>query len=162
MRLSFLCVPLALAACSPSAEPEAPEETQATSAPAPIARPRAALSPEDIEGAALTGELGCSFNEGEGDAPLLVAMADVRDEAIAEGVLKLGPSALSLRADAPGGFNALVDGARFTSGDLTAAIAVTSPKPLGGGESPPRAATLTLESEALAPQQIEGRWTCGP
>ena len=62
-------------------------------------RLRQALTAEDIEGAALTGELACSFSEPGAEAALLVAMADVTDEARAEGVLRLGPSALRLRAD---------------------------------------------------------------
>ena len=36
-------------------------------------RPRPALLPEDIEAAALSGELGCSFAEHDAAAPLLVA-----------------------------------------------------------------------------------------
>ena len=110
----------------------------------------------------LEGELACSFGEGENAAPLLLAKADVRDDSIAEGLLRIGLSTVALRAAEAGGFNALTDGARFTSGDLTATVAVTSPEPLGEGESPPRAATLTVESAALAPDRIEGRWTCGP
>jgi len=160
MRFPFPCAALLLAACSP-AEDAPPEEEQA-SLPAPPARPRTALLPEDIEGAALAGELACAFSEGENAAPLLFARADVRADSTAEGVLKLGPSVVTLRAAEAGGFNALTHGGRFTSGDLTATVAVTSPEPLGDGESPPRAATLTIESAALAPDRIEGRWTCGP
>lgn len=137
-----------------------PEGTEP--APASEARARPALLPKDIEAANLQGELGCSFAEYETDAPLLVAMADVRDGATADGVMKLGPSTLRLSAAEPGGFNAMVDGERFISGDLTATVAVTSDEPVGGGESPPRRATLTLESAAFAPQRIEGLWTCGP
>jgi hypothetical protein len=152
---------LALAACSPAAEEEEAQVPAATGAPAP-APPRATLTAEDIEGARLAGELSCAFSERGMRAPLLVASADVDDAAHAEGVLKLGPSAVRLKSDAAGGFNALVAGARFTSGDLTAKLAVTSPEPLGEGESPPRAAVLELGSEALGTQRIEGEWTCGP
>ena len=137
-----------------------PEEAATPAPPSTSARP--ALLPEDIEGAALSGELGCSFNEGASGLPLLVAMADVRDEARAEGVLRIGLSTVRLRAEETGGFNALIDGERFTSGDLTATVAVVSSEPLGEGESPPRAATLTLASDPLRAQRIEGRWTCGP
>jgi len=151
-----------LAACSPAADQEAPMAEGTQPAQQSVSRPRPALLPEDIEAAALGGELGCSFAEQDAAAPLLVAMADVRDAATADGVMKLGPSTARLRAAEPGGFNAMVDGERFISGDLTATVAITSAEPLGGGESPPRSATLTLESAAFAPQQVTGQWTCGP
>ena len=151
----------ALAACSPSADDEpAPEPSQAV-APAP-APPRAALVAEDIEGAQLAGELGCSFAERGVRAPLLVAAADVVDDAHPEGVLKLGTSALRLESTAAGGFNAMVRGASFTSGDLTAKVTVTSDEPLDDSEAPPLAAVLEMGSAALGMQRIEGTWACGP
>lgn len=160
-------VALALAGCSD----ESPEKDDGISAaPATRAPPdpalaahgvRQALAPEDIEGAALAGELACSFAEDGAEGPLLVAMADVTDAARAEGVLKLGPSTLRLGAAEAGGFNAMVHGARFTSGDLDARVVVTSDRPAGGGESPPLPARLEIAGPA-GTQQIEGEWTCGP
>ena len=76
--------------------------------------------------------------------------------------LETNSSAVRLESPATGGFNALVKGARFTSGDLTANVVVTSPEPRSEGESPPLAAILELGSEALGTQRIEGEWTCGP
>lgn len=160
MRFSYLLVSLALAACSPAQD--APPERQEANPPASTPRPRAALLPEDIEGGALKGELACSFSESANGPPLLLARADVRDDSIADGLLKLGSSVLALRSAEGGGFNALTDGARFASGDLAATVTVTSPEPLGEGESPPRAARLTLETGAVPPDRIEGLWTCGP
>ena len=122
---------------------------------------RPALVAEDIEGAALTGELACSFTQGGADGPLLVAMADVTDAARAEGVLKLGPSTLRLRSARTGGFNAMVHGARFTSGDLEARVVVTSQTPTDDSESPPLPARLEIGSPA-GTQRIDGEWTCGP
>lgn len=159
-------VALALAGCSdPAPDDDAAAQAAATRvppdpalAPSPVRQPLAA---EDIESAALAGELGCSFAERGADGPLLVAMADVLDEARAEGVLKLGPSTLRLRAVEPGGFNAIVRGARFASGDLEARVVVTSDTPTAGGESPPLPARLEIGSPA-GTQRIDGEWTCGP
>jgi hypothetical protein len=151
----------ALAACSPAAEDEPAAEASEPVAAAPTA-PRAALSAEDIEGAVLTGELSCAFVERGVRAPLLVASADVDDAARPVGVLKLGSSTIKLESAAAGGFNAMVDGARFASGDLTAAVSVTSLEPLDDSESPPLAAVLELGSAALGTQRIAGEWSCGP
>ena len=154
---------LALAGCSEGS----PEDDTAAS-PTPAAdpalaapQPRPTLSVEDVEAQALTGELACAFTEGNEEGPLLVAMADVTDEARAEGVLKLGPSTLRLRAAETGGFNAMVEGARFTSGDLEASVAVTSQTPLDDSESPPLPARLAITSPA-GTEQVDGEWTCGP
>jgi len=122
---------------------------------------RQTLTREDVEAARLTGELSCAFVEPGADGPLLVASADVLDAARAESVLRLGPSTLRLRADATGGFNALVRGARFTSGDLVARVVVTSETPLAQGESPPLPARLEISTPSGS-QRIEGEWTCGP
>ena len=155
---------LALAGCSDPA-PDDDAAAAATRAPpdaAPAPSPvRQPLAAEDIESAALAGELACSFAERDADGALLVAMADVLDEARAEGVLKLGPSTLRLRAVEPGGFNAMVRGARFASGDLEARVVVTSDTPTAGGESPPLPARLEIGSPA-GTQRIDGEWTCGP
>ena len=154
---------LALAACSPdSAEKDA--AAQATRAPtdqAPAAQPLQALTTEDVEGATLTGELACAFTQSGAASPLLVAQADVTDEARAEGVLKLGPSTLRVSADGPGGFNAMVGGARFISGELESRVIVISGTPLDNSESPPLPARLEITSDAGI-QQIDGAWTCGP
>lgn len=158
---------LSLAGCSE----DSPEKEDDLSA-APVSRPppglavaagdvRPALVAEDIEGAALSGELACAFAEHGASSPLLVARADVLDEARAEGVLKLGPTPVRLRAAEAGGFNALVHGAGFTSGDLAARVAVSADASTGGGESPPRPARLEITTPA-GTQLIEGTWTCGP
>ena len=162
---SMKCGPLsvalafAAAACSPAADGEPAAEPDNA---VPSAETRQALAAADIEAAALAGELGCAFAEEAARAPLLVATANVRDEARADGLVQVGGSAVRLNGAESGGFNALLDGARFIAGDLVATVAVTSPEPLGEGESPPRAATLTLESPASASDRIAGQWTCGP
>lgn len=162
MKRLTLCLALALAACSPAADedteaPAAPAQTPAASSP-----PRAALQAEDIEGARLSGELSCAFTERGVRAPLLVASADVDDAARAVGVLKLGSSTLRLEGAAAGGFNAMVHGARFTSGDLTAQVTLTSREPLDDSEAPPLAAVLEIGTAATGTQRIAGEWACGP
>ena len=155
-----VCLAAALAACSPAADDEPAEEASEAVATAPTPRP--ALTAEDIEGARLVGELSCSFVERGVRAPLLIASADVDDAAHPAGVLKLGSSTLRLESTAAGGFNAMVRGARFTSGDLSAKVTVTSDAPLDDSEAPPLAAVLELGSAALGTQRIDGEWSCGP
>jgi hypothetical protein len=159
-------IAFALAGCSPDPAEKDGEAAadQAPRAPDPAlaaSQLRPALAAEDIEGAALAGELACSFTQSGAEGPLLVAMADVTDEARAEGALRLGPSTLRLRADEVGGFNAMVHGARFTSGDLQARVAVTSQTPTDDSEAPPLPARLEIRSPA-GTQQIDGEWACGP
>ena len=153
-------IAFALTGCSPESADdvaEAPVGKATRAAP----QVRQALTPEDIESAALTGELACAFSEPGTPAALLVAMADVTDDDRAEGVLRLGASTLRLRAEELGGFNAMVRGARFTSGDLEARVIVTSDTPTAGGESPPLPARLEIVANAGS-QRIDGEWACGP
>ena len=162
--LIVAAVAVALAACSPDAGGgPSSDETEAGSRDATLAAPgmRETLSAEDIGSAALPGELACAFTERGATGSLLVAMADVADDARAEGLLRLGASTLRLRADDTGGFNAMVHGASFTSGDLAARVSVTSETPTAGGESPPLPARLEISTNAGS-QRVEGEWTCGP
>lgn len=116
-----------------------------------------ALSPADVEGAKLTGELGCSFTAD--DQPLLVAKGNVGGGDPARGVVKVGDYVEPVGA--PGGFNAMVKGAKFSGQGKTVTIALTGPA-IGGGESPPRPATLTYDRADGAKRVLDGRWNCGP
>ena len=118
----------------------------------------APLGAADIEAAALGGELACSFALA-GDAPLLLAMGDVASADPARGLVKVGSYVEPVAA--PGGFDAMLDGARFTGAGKTVDIAVTGPA-IGGGESPARPATLTYHRADGARRQFVGRWQCGP
>lgn len=159
-RAPLLTIAVALAGCSPdSADERAEAPTGETMRAAPEVRQT--LTTEDIESAALAGELACAFSEPGAPGPLLVATADVTEEARAEGVLRLGASTLRLGAAEPGGFNAMVRGTRFTSGDLEARVIVTSDMPTAGGEAPPLPARLEIVAPAGS-QLIDGEWTCGP
>lgn len=117
-----------------------------------------ALTRADIEGARLSGELGCGFSTPAADS-LLVAMGVVASDEAAQGVIKVGDSVE--RIAAPGGFDAMIDGVVFTGPGATIAITPTGPA-AGGGESPPRPATLTYDRADGARRTFEGEWTCGP
>ncbi|WP_199730834.1 hypothetical protein [Luteimonas sp. 100069] len=117
------------------------------------------LSLQEIEGAALAGELGCSFAGTAGKAPLLLAMGDVASNAPARGVVKVGDYLEQVAA--PGGFDGMLRGARFAGAGKTIDIEVTGAA-VGGGESPPVAATLTYHRADGAQRQWVGWWQCGP
>lgn len=176
-RIASLRLPLAaafvLAACS------SPEEKQAGAAPpvpaaealAPPPAPEATvggdgspitlngLSPADLEANALSGELGCSFSTADERQPLLLAMGDVASKETAQGLVKVGDYVE--RIGAPGGFDGMLKGPTFSGAGKTIRIALTGP-PTGGGESPPRPATLTYERADGASRTFIGSWTCGP
>jgi hypothetical protein len=118
----------------------------------------AALSPADVDGAKLTGELGCSFSNTSGDA-LLVAMGDVASAEPARGIVKVADYVEPVSA--AGGFDAMVKGVTFAGKGKTIAIALTG-KPKGSGESPPVAGTLTYDRADGARRTFVGEWTCGP
>ena len=116
------------------------------------------LTPQDVEAAALPGELACSFLAG-GDQVLLLAKGFVASSDPAGGVGKIGDRVERLAA--PGGFDGMVRGATFAGRGRTAAIEVTG-EPVGGGESPPRPATLTYQRADGARRTFPGQWNCGP
>ena len=106
----------------------------------------------------LAGELACSFSGGD-DQLLLVARGNVASDDPAFGVVKV--SGYVERVAAPGGFDAMLDGASFAGRGKTVVIAVTGPAE-GGGESPPRPAPLTYRRADGASRVFQGLWTCGP
>lgn len=157
---AVLAVTLPLAACS--------RDDAAAPAPASSPVPTAVgggsdivLSPlaaADIDAAALPGELVCSFTGADG-AVLLLARGDVASDAPALGVVKAAGHAERLAA--PGGFGGMLRGATFAGRDMTVRIVLTGP-PAGGGESPPRPATLGYRDADGAESAWPGQWTCGP
>lgn len=181
-----LALALALAACSPkpvadkaepAPAPAAAKPPPAVPAPPPAAPPVAppvapsptvggdgspiqlsGLTSADLEGDRLEGELGCGFSAGNA-ALLLVAKGDVGSRDPAFGLVKVGDYVE--RVAAPGGFDGMVKGATFGGRGKTVTIAVTGPA-RGGGESPPRPATLTYDRADGARRVIAGEWTCGP
>ena len=116
------------------------------------------LSSADIDDAALTGELGCSFSIGNA-LPLLVAMGDVASKEPSRGVVKVGDYVEVVTA--PGGFDAMLQGAQFSGAGKTIRIVLTGAA-TGSGESPPAPATLTYDRADGARRSFAGEWQCGP
>ncbi|TYT26157.1 hypothetical protein FZO89_07730 [Luteimonas viscosa] len=179
--LALLTVAL-LAACSPAPEPaqDASRDTApATTAPAPVEvveGPGAtapgdetiggdgseirldALTEQDLADADLSGELACSFSADDA-APILLARGMVASGEPAQGIVKVAGYVEVIRA--PGGFDGILENPTFTGQGKTIVIAVTGPA-TGGGESPPRPATLTYQRADGASRTFDGRWQCGP
>ncbi len=184
LRTSLIGLAVALAACSdPADQPVAvdPTETPASVPPSPAPAPSvpessaveaagatiggdgsairlSALSSAEVADASLSGELGCSFSTREA-SPLLVAMGNVASPDPAFGLVKIGDSVE--RVAAPGGFDAMLDGATFSGRGTSISIALTGPA-TAGGESPARPATLTFDRADGAQRVFAGRWECGP
>lgn len=170
-----------LAGCSPSpqstGDTAAPiEDTPPASVPAPAPTPASespggdtvggdgseirldALTESDLRESGLAGELACSFST-DGAAPILYATGVVASDEAAQGVVKV--AGYVERIGAPGGFDGLLEDPTFTGQGKTIEIALTGPAE-GGGESPPRPATLTYQRADGASRVFDGRWQCGP
>lgn len=122
----------------------------------PIALDR--LDAEDIAAADLPGELACAFVDADG-TPLLHAAGMVASDDPALGIVKLSGFVETVRA--PGGFDGMLDDPTFSARGMTVRIRTTGAA-TGGGESPPRPATMTLLRADGASRGIDGRWECGP
>lgn len=116
-----------------------------------------ALQAQDIAAAQLPGELACDFVQAE--AVLLHAAGMVASDDPALGIVK--PAGVVEQVRAPGGFDGLLADPVFTGRGTTIRIALTGPA-TGGGESPPRPATLTVLRADGASRRFEGQWQCGP
>lgn len=171
---------VALSACSDAkpkaASPEAASapspDASATLAPPPAVGPSteprtvggdgseirlSPLSEGDLKSQPLAGELACGFSAEQGS--LLQARGNVGSRDAAQGLVKVGDYVE--RIAAPGGFDGMTGGATFSGKGKTIRIALTGPA-IGGGESPPRPATLTYMRADGASLTLPGRWTCGP
>lgn len=174
---------LALAACSSEpADDKAPAasydgsvgaESKAAEAAPPVIKPAdiptrggdgspielAALTEADLSGAKLAGELGCSFAADATAQPILIAKGNVASTDPARGIVKVGSTIETVSAN--GGFDAIAKGTQFFGKGLQLRIALTGPA-RGGGESPPRPATLTADRADGAQRVFAGLWQCGP
>lgn len=120
----------------------------------------APLSGPEIERAALAGELACSFSvAAAGRGQLLFASGDVASTEPARGVVKVGDEVEMVAV--PGGFDAMLRGARFSGAGKTVDIRLTGAAS-SGGESPARPATLTYLRADGAQRTWSGWWQCGP
>lgn len=175
-----------LAACAPAPEPAqdasrdpAPDATSAPAASEPVDAAQApaapapggdtiggdgsqirldALTEQDLTEADLSGELACSFSADDA-APILLARGMVASDDPAQGIVKVAGYVEAIRA--PGGFDGILENPTFTGQGKTIVIALTGPA-TGGGESPPRPATLTYQRADGASRSFDGRWQCGP
>ena len=116
------------------------------------------LTETDVSGAALAGELACSFSTGDAQ-PLLLAKGVVASDDPAQGIVKVAGYVEPVRA--PGGFDGMTNNPTFAGQGKTIRIEETGAA-IGGGESPPRPATLTYQRADGASRTFEGRWQCGP
>ena len=117
------------------------------------------ITPGDIEGVSLEGELGCSFSSTPGGTPLLLAKGDVASDSPSRGVVKVGGHVEPVAA--PGGFDGMLRGARFSGAGKVVVIELTGPA-TEGGESPPSPAILTYDRADGARRTFAGQWQCGP
>ncbi|AFT71197.1 hypothetical protein B5T_02929 [Alloalcanivorax dieselolei B5] len=83
----------------------------------------------------------CSFSE-EDAPPILYATGVVASNEPSQGIVKV--SGYVERIGAPGGVAGITGDPTFTGRGKTISIAIRGPA-IGGGESPPRPATLTYE-----------------
>ena len=80
-------------------------------------------------------------------------------DAPSRGVVKVGGYVEPVAA--PGGFDAMLRGARFSGAGKVIRVELTGPA-VGGGESPPNPATLTYQRADGAERTFAGQWQCGP
>jgi hypothetical protein len=119
------------------------------------------LQPADVEGARLTGELGCTFASDPATI-LLIAKGDVGSSEGARGAVKIGGYVEAILNQEGGGFDAMSNGATFVGQGKTIRVAVNQAVPLKASEAPSLRATLTYERADGASRRVSGVWTCGP
>jgi len=120
------------------------------------------LSSADLSDITLTGELACSFGQSARGQPLLLARGDVGDaDGRATFAVKIGTYVQQGTALEDGGFDALLDGARFGTQGLVLTVRNLG-APEGGGEWRPRTAELLVQRADGAERVFDGWWTCGP
>lgn len=115
------------------------------------------LASSDLDANPLPGELACAFIDG--GQTLLLAHGDVASDEPARGLVRVGDYVETVAT--PGGFDAMLRGARFEGRGTVIVIAPTGPA-VGRGESPPAPATLTFHRADGARLDVSGQWQCGP
>lgn len=115
------------------------------------------LTRPDLDANPLSGELACAFIDG-GDT-LLLAHGDVASDEPARGLVRVGDYVEPVAT--PGGFDAMLRGARFDGRGTVVVITPDGPA-VGRGESPPVPATLTFHRADGARLEVSGQWQCGP
>lgn len=116
------------------------------------------LQPDDA--ADLPGELACGFRLADARQSLMIARADVGDDARGVAVIRNGGYAERLMARSNGGFGAMERGIAFGGRGMT--VTIDRGERRSGGESPAYAATLLAQRADGAERRYQGLWTCGP
>jgi hypothetical protein len=116
------------------------------------------LTTEMLQDADLEGEIGCSFTDNEADV-LVVAFGNVATDDPADAIVMVRDR--PKRLSAPGGFDAMLEGTTFAGEALELEVEIVG-ETIGGGESPPFRARLTVRPADVRSQVHEGFWTCGP
>ncbi len=108
----------------------------------------------------LDGELGCGFTvKGQSD-PAFIAKANVGDDQLASGAVKVGGQVQ--RVAGSGGFGALEKGLEMSGPGLKLTLDHASDKPVRTeGEQKVYDATLTVNRTYGGEGSFEGEWSCG-
>ncbi|MBZ6377691.1 hypothetical protein B5C34_03630 [Pacificimonas flava] len=119
------------------------------------------LGAADIERIAPAGELACSFATEKGEAPLLLARADVTPDGAVSAAYKMGGTPYPAMQGRAGGFSDLSDGISLAARGLALRI-----EPTGADraehEGSVRPATLTVLRGDGGERTYTGFFTCGP
>jgi hypothetical protein len=109
---------------------------------------------------ALKGELGCSFTVKGQDGAALVAKADVGDQALTQGAVKIGGRVQ--RVAGSGGFGALEKGMELSGPGLKLTVKPTSEtSKKTGTEQTAYPATLLASRTYGGEASFDGEWSCG-
>ena len=150
-------------------KPEAPEMADAPHSPAIEGPTRGGdgsqitlqpLTPGQLQGVDLPGELACSFSADTG-ATLLLARADVTPDGMVRGAVNNNGYVEALGNGRAGGFNDLADGITLSGKGMTVVLARGAAQPTGN-ESTQHVATLTVQRADGAERTYDGLLTCGP
>ncbi|SNS31332.1 hypothetical protein [Sphingopyxis indica] len=108
----------------------------------------------------LDGELGCAFTVKGQSAPAFVAKANVGDDQLAAGAVKVGSTVQ--RVAGSGGFGALEKGLEMSGPGLKLTLERASDKPVRTeGEQKIYEAKLNVNRTYGGQQAFEGEWSCG-
>ena len=117
---------------------------------------------EDVEG--LRGELACAFNTSDSDETLLVARADVSEDARATAAVNNNGFGQQLFGEQLGGFSQIEPtGGTFAGEGLVVVIDLNGDELDGPQtEQSRQSATMTANRADGATRTYDGLWVCGP
>jgi hypothetical protein len=160
-----LCALFLLAGCSGQAQTESkPAQTEAANDESKLPDTGGG---EPIELAAigkdemlrLDGELGCSFTVKDQSDPAFIAKANVGDDQLASGAIKVGGRVQ--RVAGSGGFGALEKGLEMSGPGLKAKVEHAAKATRTEGEQKVYDARLSVTRTYGGERSFEGKWSCG-